>query len=69
MKEIVSLFHAFHSLSFPEPSVLQQLSGAFVEQLADDTKVSLVAACFTGVGQLSWRHTGKRSTFSFIFAN
>ncbi|XP_050035039.1 FAST kinase domain-containing protein 4 isoform X2 [Dermacentor andersoni] len=57
MKEIVSLFHAFHSLSFPEPSVLQQLSGAFVEQLADDTKVSLVAACFTGVGQLSWRHT------------
>lgn len=55
-KEIVSLFHALHSLSFPEPSVLQQLSGAFVEQLADDTKVSLVAACFTGVGQLSWRH-------------
>ncbi|XP_075548446.1 FAST kinase domain-containing protein 4 isoform X2 [Dermacentor variabilis] len=57
MKEIVSLLHALHSLSFPEPSVLQQLSGAFVEQLADDTKVSLVAACFTGVGQLSWRHT------------
>ncbi|XP_070393760.1 FAST kinase domain-containing protein 4 isoform X2 [Dermacentor albipictus] len=57
MKEIVSLFHALHSLSFPEPSVLQQLSGAFVEQLADDSKVSLVSACFTGVGQLSWRHT------------
>lgn len=55
-KEIVSLFHAFHSLSFPEPSVLLQLSGAFVEQLSDNTKASLVAACFTGVGQLSWRH-------------
>ncbi|KAH6931724.1 hypothetical protein HPB50_027316 [Hyalomma asiaticum] len=55
-KEIVSLFHAFHSLSFPEPSVLLQLSGAFVEQLSDNTKPSLVAACFTGVGQLSWRH-------------
>lgn len=55
-KEIVSLFHAFHSLSFPEPSVLLQLSGAFVELLSDNTKASLVAACFTGVGQLSWRH-------------
>lgn len=56
-KEIVSLFHAFHSLSFPEPSVLLQLSGAFVEHLSDNTKASLVAACFTGVGQLSWRHS------------
>uniref|UniRef100_G3MTN8 RAP domain-containing protein n=1 Tax=Amblyomma maculatum TaxID=34609 RepID=G3MTN8_AMBMU len=56
LKEIVSLLHALHSLSFPEPSVLQQLSRAFVEKLADDTKVSLVAACLTGVGQLSWRH-------------
>ncbi|KAH8023303.1 hypothetical protein HPB51_011746 [Rhipicephalus microplus] len=55
-KEIVSLFHAFHALSFPEPSVLLQLSTAFVEQLSDNTKASLVAACFTGVGQLSWRH-------------
>ncbi|KAL1441666.1 hypothetical protein MTO96_008388 [Rhipicephalus appendiculatus] len=56
-KEIVSLFHAFHSLSFPEPSVLLQLSAALVEQLSDSTKASLVAACFTGIGQLSWRHS------------
>uniref|UniRef100_A0A023FXV0 RAP domain-containing protein n=1 Tax=Amblyomma parvum TaxID=251391 RepID=A0A023FXV0_AMBPA len=56
LKEIVSLLHALHSLSFPEPSVLQQLSRAFVEQLTDDTKVSVVAACLTAVGQLSWRH-------------
>lgn len=56
LKEIVSLLHSLHSLSFPEPAVLQQLSEAFVEQLTDDTKVSLVAACLTGVGQLSWRH-------------
>lgn len=56
LKEIVSLLHSLHSLSFPEPAVLQQLSEAFVEQLTDDTKVSLVSACLTGVGQLSWRH-------------
>lgn len=56
LKEVVTLMHALRSLSFPEPAVLLQLSEAFLSQLDDGAKPSLVSACLTSVGQVAWRH-------------
>lgn len=56
LKEVVTLMHALRSLSFPEPAVLLQLSEAFLSQLDDGAKPSLVSACLTSIGQVAWRH-------------
>ncbi|EEC16884.1 cell cycle progression, putative [Ixodes scapularis] len=56
LKEVVTLMHALQSLSFPEPAVLLQLTEAFLSQLDDGAKASLVSACLTSVGQVAWRH-------------
>ncbi|CAN7979799.1 unnamed protein product [Ixodes pacificus] len=56
LKEVVTLMHALRSLSFPEPAVLLQLTEAFLSQLDDGAKPSLVSACLTSVGQVAWRH-------------
>lgn len=58
LKEVVTLMHALQSLSFPEPAVLLQLTEAFLSQLDDGAKASLVSACLTSVGQVAWRHPG-----------